>query len=280
MKSELIKMFKYPSMIKSAAFCAASFAFLSVVFKSSFVLVPEATEVRICNILTCCYGIWFGPAGALGCAVGNLIGDLGGSLTLMSPGGFFGNFLSAFVPYKIWETLGSFLEDKSLELPSLSSKKAMLRYLLSSLCSVISCSAVLAFTFELYRAMPAVNTFAIIFINNLAAALLGIALFAAASRLPNSRRFYWRNQMKEESTFVFPKSDLRKVAVFSVVSLMLTVYVSVYMLCSGVSLTQMDAFGKLTPTIIFIVYTLIQFCLILSCRWTEDSSDVRGSILL
>jgi energy-coupling factor transport system substrate-specific component len=47
----------------------------------------------------------FGPAGAWGAAIGNVIGDFFGG---MGPGdlfGFLGNFFYGFIPYKAWEAL-------------------------------------------------------------------------------------------------------------------------------------------------------------------------------
>ena len=193
-------MFKYASMIKSLAFCAATFACLSVLFKNSIVIVPEVTEIRICNIVAVCYGIWFGPAGAWGCALGNLVGDLGGSLTILSIGGFAANFFSAYIPYKIWESMGAHYGEHRLERPSMQSKKWALRYLLAGLASVVACALILAITFDLGNSMSAIDAFVLIFCNNMAATLVGMILYVIMAKIPSKVLPYWRDMMRCEPT--------------------------------------------------------------------------------
>lgn len=197
-KCDEIRMFKYASMIKSLAFCAATFACLSVVFKNSFVIVPEVTEVRPCNIVACCYGIWFGPAGAWGCALGNLVGDLGGSLTVLSIGGFLANFFSAYFPFKIWEAMGAHYGEHRLERPSMQSTKWALRYLLAGLASVVACALILAITFDVTNTLSAIDTFVIIFCNNMAATLVGMLLYIIMAKMPSKVLPYWRDMMRSE----------------------------------------------------------------------------------
>jgi energy-coupling factor transport system substrate-specific component len=48
------------------------------------------------------FSILFGPAAAWGSAFGNLIGDFFGTLGLGSIFGFVGNFLYAYIPYRLW----------------------------------------------------------------------------------------------------------------------------------------------------------------------------------
>jgi energy-coupling factor transport system substrate-specific component len=66
------------------------------------VFVPGIAYLRPAQALTTVFGILFGLPGALGSAVGNFIGDIfAGTLTLGSVAGFIGNFMSAYVPYRI-----------------------------------------------------------------------------------------------------------------------------------------------------------------------------------
>ncbi|OGL42590.1 MAG: hypothetical protein A2161_08835, partial [Candidatus Schekmanbacteria bacterium RBG_13_48_7] len=51
------------------------------------------------------FGILFGPAGAWGSGIGNVIGDFFGTLGPGSFFGFFGNFFYAFCAYQIWDHL-------------------------------------------------------------------------------------------------------------------------------------------------------------------------------
>ena len=280
MKDELFSMYQYPSMIKSAAFCAALFAFLSVVLKTSFVLIPEVSEVRVCNMLACSFGIWFGPAGAWGCAVGNLIGDLGGSLTILSISGFLGNFFSAWLPYKVWTVWGSVVGEDPLARPSLRSKSWLTRYLVGGFCSVVSCSALLAFTFDFSGDMAAVNSFMMIFLNNAGATIVGIALFALMCRLPENVLRYWRSQMQQERDLVFPAAHKGKMLLVVGLSAAVTAFVVIYMLVRGVGLSAQDAFLQPLPVAVCVGYTLAQTVLTALCRWQRAERRETNEISL
>jgi len=65
-------------------------------------IIPGFTWVRPGNALAPLFGILFGVPGALGVAIGNFIADaLTGYLSIGSIGGFIGNFIIAWVPYKL-----------------------------------------------------------------------------------------------------------------------------------------------------------------------------------
>ncbi|MGB9787144.1 MAG: QueT transporter family protein [Infirmifilum sp.] len=64
-------------------------------------IVPGFTWIRPANSLAPLFGMFFGIPGALGVAFGNLIADvLAGYFGVGSIGGFVGNFLIAYIPYK------------------------------------------------------------------------------------------------------------------------------------------------------------------------------------
>ncbi len=65
-------------------------------------IIPGFTWIRPANALAPLFGILFGIPGALGTAIGNFIADaLAGYLSIGSIGGFIGNFIIAYVPYKL-----------------------------------------------------------------------------------------------------------------------------------------------------------------------------------
>lgn len=69
---------------------------------AGIVFLPGVAYLRPAQVLTVVFGVLFGLPGALGAALGNTIADLlGGYLTLGSVAGFIGNFLTAYVPYRI-----------------------------------------------------------------------------------------------------------------------------------------------------------------------------------
>jgi len=74
-------------------------------------IIPGFTWVRPANALAPLFGILFGVPGALGCAIGNLLADaLAGYFGIGSIGGFVGNFILAYAPYKL-------MKDQTLRTP-------------------------------------------------------------------------------------------------------------------------------------------------------------------
>lgn len=268
-KCDELRMFKYASMIKSLAFCAATFACLSVVFKNSFVIVPEVTEIRLCNIVACCYGIWFGPAGAWGCAIGNLVGDLGGSLTVLSIGGFVANFVSAYLPYKVWGILGSAYGEHRLERPSLQSTRWVVRYLLAAFVSVLACCGVLAITFEAADALPTMNTLMLVFCNNMAAALIGMLLFIMMTKIPSGMLPYWRDQMFDEKNMEYVREDMVKIKIITVASVALVIFTVGYIVTGRASLFNLDDYNQSLPMIISYAYTIAVLAISAMCQWRD-----------
>jgi energy-coupling factor transport system substrate-specific component len=64
-------------------------------------IVPGFTWLRPANSLAPLFGMFFGIPGAVGVAIGNLLADiLAGYFGVGSIGGFIGNFLIAYIPYK------------------------------------------------------------------------------------------------------------------------------------------------------------------------------------
>ncbi len=85
----------------TVAICAALFGG-GLGLTAGIVFVPGIAYLRPAQALTTVFGILFGVPGSLGSAVGNFIGDIfAGTLTLGSVAGFIGNFMSAYVPYRI-----------------------------------------------------------------------------------------------------------------------------------------------------------------------------------
>lgn len=100
---ELFTMWKSTRMIVLTAVCAAIYAAVLIPFKP-IPIIPGATEIRPANALPVVFSILFGPAGAWGSAIGNLIGDTFGTLGPGTIFGFFGNLLLGFLPYKMWNS--------------------------------------------------------------------------------------------------------------------------------------------------------------------------------
>ena len=103
-------------------------------------LLEGFSDFRISALFPVMAGLLMGPAGAVGCGVGNLLADLFGTLSAASVFGLVGNFLFAFLPYKLWHTL---LPLNKHKLSYLHSADSLLKYLLITAFSVVTSMSVI-----------------------------------------------------------------------------------------------------------------------------------------
>ena len=150
-------------MVVLVALCAGLYAALLIPFKG-FVLIPGVTEFRPASALPVVMGLLFGPAGAWGSAIGNLIGDFFGSLGVGSLFGFFGNFIFAYVPYKIWTNLG--LVPKGDLEPCVTTHRKAAAYVVAALLGSMGCALTIAWGLELLGMVPYAALGTIIMLNN------------------------------------------------------------------------------------------------------------------
>ncbi|MEO4001746.1 QueT transporter family protein [Mesorhizobium sp. CAU 1732] len=102
--TEVFTMWRHTNMIVLTALCAAIYAAVLIPFQS-IPIIPGHVSFRIAGVLPIALGLMFGPAGAWGAAIGNLIGDFFGTLSPGAVGGFVSNFMTAFMAYKLWSVL-------------------------------------------------------------------------------------------------------------------------------------------------------------------------------
>ena len=159
---EVFTMWRHTQMVVLVALSAAIYAAVLIPFKG-FPLVPGYIELRPANAFPIVFGLLFGPAGAWGAAIGNLIGDFFGTLSLGSVGGFVGNFFLALLPYKIWSAF--FRRDENMETNVDTGKKLGVYIAVVILASTV-CAAIIAWLIDLLGFFPFVAFFALIFANN------------------------------------------------------------------------------------------------------------------
>lgn len=254
---DIFRMFKHPAMIKMSAFCTAVFALMLVIFKHGIVLIPEVSEIRTANAAAVFFGIFFGPAGAVGCAIGNLVGDFGGTLTWLSPGGMLANFLAAYMPYRIWQAFDGFYSECG-RTPSLASRGLAYRLLLSGLASVVSCSAVLAITFDLSMSYPAINTFNMIFCNNAASTAVGIILFILICKMKRIGNIpYWGKIMREDASQISPSQAKRRLVCYLLSTLLCSAFVLACDIAWHAGIAPTCRMGMAAPLAVFAAYTVI-----------------------
>jgi len=91
-------------MVVLTAISASLYAAILIPFKV-LPIIPGITEFRPANAIPVVCSFLFGPAGAWGSAIGNVIGDFFGGIGPGDMFGFVGNFLYGLIPYKAWEAL-------------------------------------------------------------------------------------------------------------------------------------------------------------------------------
>ena len=192
---EVFAMWRHTQLVVLVALSAAIYAAVLIPFKG-FPIIPGYNELRPANAFPIVFGLLFGPAGAWGAAIGNLIGDFFGTLSLGSVGGFVGNFFLALLPYKMWSVF--FRRDENMEENVDSGKKFGVFILLVLLASTV-CAAIIAWWADLIGLFPFLVFFALIFFNNaIMAGVLGPILLLAL--YPRVKRWglLWTEIMEPE----------------------------------------------------------------------------------
>lgn len=204
---EVFGMWKYTKMVVLVALSAAIYAALLIPFKA-LVLIPGITEVRPASAFPIVLGLLFGPAGAWGAAIGNLIGDFFGSLGIGSVFGFIGNFFFAYVPYKLWNKLGMISEQDEDPL-LLNSTKKIINYVVIALLGSMSCALIIAWGLEVVKLVPFAALATIISMNNsIPSVILGIPLLMVLYPRIKKWDLLWTDIVEEE--YLEKKSSLGK----------------------------------------------------------------------
>jgi energy-coupling factor transport system substrate-specific component len=170
-------------------------------------IIPGITEIRPASAVPVAFGLLFGPAGAWGSAIGNLIGDFfGGTLSLGSIFGFFGNFLFAFTMYKAWgrTPLLSTGPAVGAATPRQIGEVALLAVLSSAACGLV-----IAWGLDLLRLLPFAALGPIIFLNNaLTGAVLGPVLVRLLQPRVAAWHLLWTDIMEPEDISRGPRPGL------------------------------------------------------------------------
>jgi len=158
------------------------------------VLVPGFTWLRPANALAPLFGMFFGIPGCLGAAIGNLIADiLGGFFGVGSIGGFVGNFLIAYLPYK-------FVKDHSFTTASSIGEF----YVWGVIGQAIVSAVYICWWLDVMQAFVGLPIFVIwgviapiIFSNNVVVtAILSPILGRALFPLISARGLYWKQRIR------------------------------------------------------------------------------------
>ncbi len=184
---EVWRMWRYSTMVVLTVLTAGIFAAILIPFKG-IPLIPGVTELRPANVIPVVFGLLFGPAGAWGSAFGNLIGDFFGTLGPGSFFGFWGNFLAAYLPYKMWG-------DRPLN----RLRRHLLRFALAVILGATSCALVVGFGLETLKLLPfSLIGVAVFFNNAILALILGPFLLTLLEPRVSRWDLYWGELMDAE----------------------------------------------------------------------------------
>lgn len=184
---EVWRMWQYSPMVVLTVLTAGVFAAILIPFKG-IPLIPGVTELRPANVIPVVFGLLFGPAGAWGAAFGNLIGDFFGTLGAASFFGFWGNFLAAYLPYKMWG-----------HRPLDQLKRHLTGFVLAVLLGAMGCALLVGFGVQAMKLLPFSVIAVAVFVNNaLITLILGPFLLGLLQPRVNRWDLYWQELMDPE----------------------------------------------------------------------------------
>lgn len=248
-------------MVALSVLCAGIYMLLLLPSKS-IPIIPGFTEIKPATLFPVIFGLLFGPAGAWGSAIGYLAGDLFGSFGVGSIFGFVGNFLYAFIPYKIWRNIR--LKRGEDRLPTINSASKLVEFGLASVVASAACAVVIAWGFDLLKVYPFAPLSIIILLNNAVITLIfGPIVLPLAYRLAKKTGALWTDIM---CTRDISKPNPDKISIFMVYSGSLGGFVfglALALLFAGQNLTGRDMVTEGMGSL-FVGIGVLPFLVILS----------------
>lgn len=161
-------MWRHTQMVVLVALTAAIYA--ATLIPTQFLpIIPGFTNVRPANVFPFVFGLLFGPAGAWGSAIGNLINDFFGTLGPGSIGGFIGNFFLGLLPYKLW---GAFLRRGGDMEPNVNSGRKLGVFIAVTVLASAVCAVWIAWFNDFIGLLPFAALASVITLNNLLAGVV------------------------------------------------------------------------------------------------------------
>ncbi len=177
---DAIAMWRNTKMVVLVALSAALYAAILIPFKP-IPIIPGITEIRPAAAVPIVTGLLFGPAAAWGCGMGNLIGDFFGTVGPGSLFGLLGNFLLAYIPYRLWHLIYR-------GRPAVGSLRQLPGFALVTLAGSAACGVVIAYGIDILGIAPYAVVATIITVNNF---LVGIVLGMPLLALLYPRAHHW-----------------------------------------------------------------------------------------
>lgn len=253
------------NMVFLTILCIAVTAIVKISFQNGLALTPLISNLNPSDGLPLMFGIFFGPAGVLGCTIGTFLVELF-NFSLQSVFESMAVFFSSFASYKIWDLF----ERKSFNTPpSYKSNDASLRIALGIFTITVLTSAFYTVGHSLSGEIGPINTFIYTFINIIAAnIIIGIPLFFILSLLPIIN---WRTIMSEKGYTGL--SDKGKKQLRETYSLTVVVFASVILIAyaSKFSFETDKAIGNIYFTAFIVLYLICFTLWICKVDYCQDS---------
>ena len=156
---ELVGVWTDRKGLKWIAITAIVYSVVLIPFNQAS-LVVAGVSIRPAAALPVIFGILWGPAAAWGMGIGNVIGDLFGSWSLLSIFGFLINFLYPYISYLLWHRL---MKGREVRMGTY----ALGMYWVSAFAATLVCMALLAAAGTIFFGRPFEAKFASYFGNNI-----------------------------------------------------------------------------------------------------------------
>lgn len=244
---ELFTMWQYNKMVVLVALSAAMYAAVLIPFQS-IPLIPGHTSLRIANVLPVALGLFFGPAGAWGAGIGNLIGDMFGTLSPGAVGGFVGNFLLAWLSYKVWSAMSP-LNDMDIRLSGL---RQFARYEVATIIAALAaCTLITWWVSLLLRLAPPNLYYGVILPNELILPMVATPLLVRTlGKRVEKWGLLWSDIMKPEDV---SSGRFRKVGL---------ILAAIGAIGSTISMSYFLYIANIPPTDPLVIWQPVPFCIL------------------
>lgn len=166
---DALVMWRNTKMVVLAALCAAVYAALIIPLKA-IPIIPGFTELRPAIVVPIVGGLLFGPAAAWGCAFGTVLADFFGTIGPGSFFGFLGNFVFAYVAFRLWRVLGR-------GRPATGAPREAGLFVVVTVLSSMCCAVVIGWGVDLLGMVPYQVLTGVIALNNsIGGVMLGLVL--------------------------------------------------------------------------------------------------------
>lgn len=192
---EIFSQWKYTKMIALTGLSGALYAALTIPLKG--VQLAPGIEFRISDAVPPITSILFGPAGAWGAGLGNLVADFFGTMGLASLFGVVAKLLFGFTTYKIWYSSPFITSENE---PLINTWKKGLKLILALVLSAFTMATLLSFTISGVFGFAPYGVIAPIFFSSgiVAPVILTVPLLNALYPRIKKWGLFWLDVMEPE----------------------------------------------------------------------------------